>query len=116
MGCSHLANLYSDGKGGDQDVDRAEELYQAECNAGSGYACNQLAWLLCHDQGRCNERSEALARRANGLGHGRTAYILDTLAYVLCERGKHDEGNAMYERACMESRNRGLCGKSCESQ
>lgn len=84
----------------DSDPDRSFTYLSKSCTGGDGNACNNAAWYRCHDDGQCDDvalkQAEDAARLRDWDGQG----ALDTLAYVLCQRGQVQEANAAYQRSC----------------
>lgn len=113
--CTALAGAYSEGIGVSEDLARAEKIYKKTCDGGDNIGCNGFAWVRCHDRGKCDATAEKYARKAVE-ADPENAMIIDTLAYIRCQRGDAKEGNALYDKACKiapEDKS-DYCSKSCK--
>lgn len=91
---------------------RSQQYLDQGCEAGSADACNNLAWTKCHDNGECDAKAQELAEQAAELQPNNGRGALDTLAYILCQRGDRAAADAMYQRSC-EAGYRQNCSKHC---
>ncbi|MFW5967997.1 MAG: hypothetical protein ACOCV2_10785 [Persicimonas sp.] len=97
------------------DVQKGLAYLQKACEMDHALGCNNHAWTSCHDRDRCDEDVLENARKGVELAtRENSPIILDTLAYVLCRRGRSEESNEVYERVCEVDPESEACGNSCD--
>ncbi len=94
------------------DPEASRNYMSQGCEQGSGGACNDLAWRMCHDEKQCDDASLRAAQRASELNpeDGRGAW--DTLGYILCQRGDVNGALQAYQRSCAAGY-KPNCNKTC---
>lgn len=111
-GCTNSGRMHWHARGVDKDEEKALGFYRKGCDGYVANSCNAWAWHRCYDQKNCDEESEKAARRAVRMAP-RTGYVLDTLAYVLCQRDNKKESNEYYGKAC-DAGFKDDCGIKCK--
>lgn len=111
-GCTNAGRVYWEAKGVSKDEDRALGYYRKGCDGYVPVACNNWAWYRCYDQKNCDEEAEKIARRGVRMAP-RVGFVLDTLAYVLCQRDNTAEANDVYKQSC-DAGYKDNCGLQCK--
>jgi hypothetical protein len=94
------------------DPERSQDYLDRGCQAGDANACNNLAWTKCHDNEECDSEAQELAEQAVELEPNDGRGALDTLAYILCQRGDEAAANEMYRKSCAAGYQQN-CTKQC---